>query len=155
MKHKGTETLCKKKTSPSSPSSHPPHPPHPPILLILPILPITHSPFPITNYQLPITNYPLPIMKIDKEQVHKVAHLARLELTPEEEEKFTTQLSSILDYFEQLSELDTSQVKPTTRAIDVSNITRSDKLEPFANLEGIFACAPEQDGEFFRVPKIL
>ncbi|MEY3870187.1 MAG: hypothetical protein RLZZ338_4078, partial [Cyanobacteriota bacterium] len=111
--------------------------------------------FPNPQSPIPITHYPLPIMKIDKEQVHKVAHLARLELTPEEEEKFTTQLSSILDYFEQLSELDTSQVKPTTRAIDVSNITRSDKLEPFANLEGIFACAPEQDGEFFRVPKIL
>ncbi|OCR00464.1 asparaginyl/glutamyl-tRNA amidotransferase subunit C [Oscillatoriales cyanobacterium USR001] len=94
-------------------------------------------------------------MKIDREQVLKVAHLARLELTEIETEQFTTQLSSMLDYFEQLSELDTSDVLPTTRAIDVSNITRSDELEPFTNLEAILASAPDRDGEFFRVPKIM
>ncbi len=94
-------------------------------------------------------------MTIDREQVHKVAHLARLELKPEEEEIFTTQLSSILEYFEQLSELDTETVPPTTRAIDVSNITRDDRLEPFPNREEILSCAPEQDGDFFKVPKIM
>ena len=94
-------------------------------------------------------------MRIDIEQVRKVAHLARLELKPEEEKKFTTQLSSILEYFEQLSELDTEKVAPTTRAIDVSNITRNDSLEPFRNREEILSCAPEQDGDFFRVPKIM
>jgi aspartyl-tRNA(Asn)/glutamyl-tRNA(Gln) amidotransferase subunit C len=92
---------------------------------------------------------------IDREQVHKVAHLARLELTAEEEEKFTTQLSSILDYFEQLSELDTSTVPPTTRAIDVSNITRLDDLQIFPDREDILSCAPDGDGDFFKVPKIL
>ena len=94
-------------------------------------------------------------MTIDREQVHKVAHLARLELQPEEEEIFTTQLSSILEYFQQLSELDTERVAPTTRAIDVSNITREDNLEPFPNREEILSCAPEQDGDFFKVPKIM
>ncbi|GGA15204.1 Asp-tRNA(Asn)/Glu-tRNA(Gln) amidotransferase subunit GatC [Okeania sp. KiyG1] len=92
---------------------------------------------------------------IDSEQVRKVAHLARLKLNSEEEEKFTTQLSSILDYFEQLSELDTEKVRPTTRVIDVSNITRNDNLEEFPNREEILSCAPEQDGDFFRVPKIM
>lgn len=94
-------------------------------------------------------------MIIDNEQVRKVAHLARLKLKPEEEEKFTTQLSSILEYFEQLSELETETVPPTTRAIDVSNITRDDRLEPFPNREEILSCAPEQDGDFFKVPKIM
>lgn len=94
-------------------------------------------------------------MMIDREQVRKVAHLARLELEPEAEEKLTTQLSSILEYFEQLSELDTEKVAPTTRVIDVSNITRDDNLEPFPNREEILACAPEQDGDFFKVPKIM
>ncbi|MEQ8963479.1 MAG: Asp-tRNA(Asn)/Glu-tRNA(Gln) amidotransferase subunit GatC, partial [Coleofasciculus sp. C2-GNP5-27] len=61
---------------------------------------------------------------IDLEQVRKVANLARLELTPEEEEQFLPQLNSILEYFQQLSELDTENVPPTTRAIDVSNVTR-------------------------------
>ncbi|MBO1348387.1 MAG: Asp-tRNA(Asn)/Glu-tRNA(Gln) amidotransferase subunit GatC [Hormoscilla sp. GUM202] len=94
-------------------------------------------------------------MKIDLEQVRKVAHLARLELTADEEEKFTTQLSSILDYFEQLSELDTSDVPPTTRAIDVSNVTRPDELQPDPNRDAILACAPDQDGDFFKVPQII
>ncbi|ADI65609.1 Asp-tRNA(Asn)/Glu-tRNA(Gln) amidotransferase subunit GatC [Trichormus azollae] len=92
---------------------------------------------------------------IDREQVHKVANLARLELTPDEEEKFTTQLGTILEYIEQLSELDVTDVLPTTRAIDVSNITREDKLQPYPDIEAILRSSPEQEGEFFKVPKIL
>ncbi len=92
---------------------------------------------------------------IDREQVHKVANLARLELTPAEEEQFTTQMGSILEYFEQLSELDVSNVQPTTRAIDVSNITRQDELRPYPDREAILSCAPDQDGDFFKVPQIL
>jgi aspartyl-tRNA(Asn)/glutamyl-tRNA(Gln) amidotransferase subunit C len=92
---------------------------------------------------------------LDKEEVRKVAKLARLELTPEEEEQFTGQLNGILDYFEQLSELDTSKVKPTARAIDVSNVTRSDDLQPFGDRENILAASPDRDGEFFKVPKIM
>ena len=92
---------------------------------------------------------------IDREQVHKVALLARLELTPEEEEQFTTQLGSILDYFAQLSELDVTDVQPTTRAIDVSNVTRSDDLQPYGEREAMLTNAPDQEGDFFKVPQIL
>lgn len=92
---------------------------------------------------------------IDREQVRKVAYLARLELPPEQEEQFTTQLGSILDYFEQLSELDVTDVQPTTRAIDVSNVTRPDQLQPYSDREAILRSAPEQEGDFFKVPKIL
>ena len=92
---------------------------------------------------------------IDRDQVHKVALLARLDLTPEEEEQFTTQLGNILDYVEQLSELDVSDVPPTTRAIDVSNVTREDELQPYPERDAILNSAPEQEGEFFKVPKIL
>jgi aspartyl-tRNA(Asn)/glutamyl-tRNA(Gln) amidotransferase subunit C len=92
---------------------------------------------------------------IDREQVLKVAHLARLELTPEEEVQFTTQLNDILDYIQQLSELDVTNVLPTTRAIDISNVTREDELQPYVDREAILNCAPEQEGEFFKVPKIL
>ncbi|WP_138498845.1 Asp-tRNA(Asn)/Glu-tRNA(Gln) amidotransferase subunit GatC [Nostoc sp. PA-18-2419] len=92
---------------------------------------------------------------IDQEQVHKVANLARLELTPEEEEQFTTQLGSILDYIQQLNELNVNEVSPTTRAIDVSNVTRQDELQPYPDRESILNGAPEQEGEFFKVPKIL
>jgi aspartyl-tRNA(Asn)/glutamyl-tRNA(Gln) amidotransferase subunit C len=92
---------------------------------------------------------------IDLEQVRKVALLARLDLSPEEEQQFTGQLSSILEYVEQLSELDTENVEPTTRAIELSNITRADQLETFEDRDTILACAPEREDDFFKVPKIL
>jgi aspartyl-tRNA(Asn)/glutamyl-tRNA(Gln) amidotransferase subunit C len=92
---------------------------------------------------------------IDREEVKRVANLARLKITEEEEVAFTTQLNSILGYFEQLSELDTTDVPPTTRAIELSNITRPDELDPFTDKEALRNAAPEQQGEFFRVPKIL
>ncbi|ALF52209.1 asparaginyl/glutamyl-tRNA amidotransferase subunit C [Nostoc sp. MBR 210] len=92
---------------------------------------------------------------IDRDQVHKVALLARLELTPAEEEQFTTQLGNILEYVEQLSELDVSDVLPTTRAIDVSNVTREDELQPYPDRDAILDSAPEQEGDYFKVPKIL
>jgi aspartyl-tRNA(Asn)/glutamyl-tRNA(Gln) amidotransferase subunit C len=92
---------------------------------------------------------------IDIEQVKKVALLGRLELTTEEESQFSTQLSSILDYFEQLSELDTTDVEPTTRAIEVKNITRLDEQKTYNDREGLLNQAPQRDDDFFRVPKIL
>lgn len=92
---------------------------------------------------------------IDREEVKKVANLARLNITEAEEVAFTTQLNSILEYFDQLSELDTTDVKPTTRAIETSNITRTDTLTPFPAKEELLKAAPEQQGEFFRVPKII
>ena len=92
---------------------------------------------------------------LDREQVHKVALLARLELSPAEEETFSTQLSNILDYFEQLSELDVSDVLPTTRAIDVSNVVRADSLQPYPDREAILNEAPDREGDFFKVPKII
>ncbi len=94
-------------------------------------------------------------MMIDREQVQKVANLARLELKAEEEEQFAAQMSSIFEYFQQLSELDTEDVPPTTRAIDISNVTRLDTLKPYTDRDCMFREAPEQDGDFFRVPKII
>ena len=92
---------------------------------------------------------------IDREEVRKVANLARLNISEAEEAEFTTQLNSILEYFDQLSELDTTDVKPTTRAIETSNITREDRITPFPNKEELLKAAPEQQGDFFRVPKII
>ncbi|MBD2327677.1 MAG: asparaginyl/glutamyl-tRNA amidotransferase subunit C [Alkalinema sp. CACIAM 70d] len=94
-------------------------------------------------------------MSLDREQVHKVATLARLALTPEEEEKFAGQLTSILDYVEQLNELDVADVPPTTRAIDVSNVTRVDVQRAYENREAILSSAPDREDDFFKVPKIV
>jgi len=92
---------------------------------------------------------------IDIDQVRKVASLARLQLSEAEEQQFTGQLNSILDYVQQLDELDTKDVPPTTRAIEVSNITRPDTLETFAEREEILDSAPEREADFFKVPKIM
>jgi aspartyl-tRNA(Asn)/glutamyl-tRNA(Gln) amidotransferase subunit C len=94
-------------------------------------------------------------MIIDQQEVQRVAYLARLEITPEEEQEFTNQLSSILEYFQQLSELDTNDVSPTTRAIDISNITREDWQKVYENRAALLDAAPETEAEFFRVPQIL
>jgi len=94
-------------------------------------------------------------MIIDAAQVRKVALLARLEVPPAQEEHLATQLNSILEYFEQLSELDTDSVLPTTRAIDVSNVTRLDQQEVYPQREEILQQAPLGEGDFFRVPQIL
>ena len=104
--------------------------------------------------RLPVPTLPtLPML--DPAQVHKVALLARLELAPEEEEQYAKQMSGILDYFEQLSELDTDGIEPTTRAIDMSNITRQDNQSSYQNLEGIYEAAPDRETDFFKVPKIM
>ncbi|MBR8831858.1 MAG: Glutamyl-tRNA(Gln) amidotransferase subunit C [Chroococcopsis gigantea SAG 12.99] len=92
---------------------------------------------------------------IDKEEVRKIAHLARLAITPEEETQFSGQLNSILQYFEQLSELDTENVPPTMRAIDVSNITRPDSKIIYEDRSALLDQSPDREGDFFRVPKIL
>ncbi|MGB5592737.1 MAG: Asp-tRNA(Asn)/Glu-tRNA(Gln) amidotransferase subunit GatC [Crocosphaera sp.] len=92
---------------------------------------------------------------LDRQQVQKIAHLARLDITPREEEQFASQLSSILEYFEQLSELDTDNVLPTTRAIELSNITRQDTSQLYTDRESLLKEAPTPEGDFFRVPQIL
>ncbi len=92
---------------------------------------------------------------IDREQVQKVAHLARLELTPEQQEQFSQQLSQILEYVEQLNELDTTDVPPTTRAIEVSNVTREDEINPYVEKEALLEQAPVREDDYFRVPQIL
>ena len=92
---------------------------------------------------------------LDQAEVHKIAHLARLEITPEEEAQFAQQLSAILDYFEQLESLDTTDVVPTTRAIELHNITRPDNQVVYGDRQGLLQNAPEPEGDFFRVPQIL
>ena len=94
-------------------------------------------------------------MSITKDDVAKVANLARLDLSSAEQEEFVPQLNAILDYFEQLQELDTENVEPTTRAIDVQNVTREDELKPYAEIESLLDSAPQREEDFFRVPRIM
>ncbi|HOJ51697.1 MAG TPA: Asp-tRNA(Asn)/Glu-tRNA(Gln) amidotransferase subunit GatC [Syntrophales bacterium] len=94
-------------------------------------------------------------MKISRSEVMYVAHLARLELTDEEAEKFTSQLNDILLYMEKLNSVDTKDVEPMSHAISLHNAFRADKVEPSLANEVSLANAPDSHGEFFRVPKVI
>tara|TARA_Y100001968_G_scaffold50336_1_gene40951 strand:- start:409 stop:702 length:294 start_codon:yes stop_codon:yes gene_type:complete len=93
--------------------------------------------------------------KITSEDVRKVAKLARLELPDNEIVTYATQLQKILDYIEQLEKVETDQVPPTTRAVEVVNVLREDLVETSEIREELLDLAPTREGEFFRVPKIL
>jgi len=94
-------------------------------------------------------------MKISKNEVEHVAHLARLTLTDEELVKMTGQLDNILSYVDKIEELDTSQVVPTSHVFSVSNAFREDvEKESLTQTEAV-RNGPQQDGEMFQVPKII
>jgi aspartyl-tRNA(Asn)/glutamyl-tRNA(Gln) amidotransferase subunit C len=94
-------------------------------------------------------------MKITRKEVEYVAHLARIELGPGQAEEFTGQLGEILGYFEKLEQLDTSQVRPTRHAIDVTNAFREDEVRPSYDADEALQNAPERSEGFFKVPKII
>lgn len=94
-------------------------------------------------------------MKITKEEVERVAHLARLNLSEEELETMTSQLDTILSYVVKLDELDTTGVQPLTHAFSVSNSFREDRVNASLTRDEALANAPCQNGEAFVVPRII
>ena len=93
--------------------------------------------------------------KISKDQVSKVAKLAKLKLNEEQIDKHAVQIEKILDYINQLEKIDTSNVPCTTRAIEVTNVFRSDAKEKYDNKEDILQLAPSRENNFIKVPKII
>ena len=93
--------------------------------------------------------------RIDAEHVRKVAKLARLALTEAEIEEFTGQLGAILQYVEKMNELDTTGVEPLAHCLPISNVFREDRVKPSLGTDVTLANAPQRDGSFFSVPKIL
>jgi len=93
--------------------------------------------------------------RITADDVRKVAKLARLDLPEEKITTYTGQLESILDYVSQLQAVDTTDVPPTTRAVEVVNVTREDGVTPTQVREEILNQAPQREQDFYRVPKIL
>lgn len=94
-------------------------------------------------------------MNISKEEVLKVAQLARLELAEGELEAITGQLDRILGYVAKLGEIDTSDVKPTTHALSIANAFRQDTVSPSLAQEDALANGPRQNGEAFVVPRVI
>ncbi|GLY12262.1 Asp-tRNA(Asn)/Glu-tRNA(Gln) amidotransferase subunit GatC [Bacillus badius] len=93
--------------------------------------------------------------RISEEQVRHVAHLARLAVTDEEVEKFTAQLDSIIQFAEQLNELDTTGVKPTSHVLDMKNVLREDQSKPGLPREEVLKNAPDHEDGQIRVPAII
>ena len=93
--------------------------------------------------------------QISADDARKVAPLARLDLPEEKIATYTGQLESILEYVSQLEGIDTEGVPETTRAVEVTNVTREDGVTPTPVRNEILNQAPQREGDFFRVPKIL
>lgn len=104
-------------------------------------------------------------MSVSEQDVDRVAELADLELTPGEKSRMVRDLNSVLDYFAELNELDTSSVPPMAQVADqVTEGTapetatlhlRPDEIAPSLGREQVMACAPDTDGVFFKVPKVI
>ena len=94
-------------------------------------------------------------MEITKQDVEKVALLARLRVTEDEKAVFATQLSQILTHVEQLNRYDTAGVEPTTTVMGQVNVFRDDVVRPSLPSEKALANAPEREGDGFCVPRIL
>ncbi len=94
-------------------------------------------------------------MRLTPEEVDHVALLARLKLTAQERERFTTQLNSILDHFEQLQQIDTTGVPPMSHAVPMSNVFREDEPAPSLSPEEALSNAPDQARDCFRVPRVI
>ena len=93
--------------------------------------------------------------KLTVDDVRSVAKLARLALDDAQLQKLGSQLESILAYVNKINEVDTTGVEPMAHALPVSNVLRDDTVGPALPLEKVLQNAPEVDGPFFKVPKVI
>ena len=93
--------------------------------------------------------------KITKNEVKKVANLARLELNEDEINNHAEQLEKILEYIKQLEKINTNDVPCTTRAIEVTNIFRKDEKKYSDCIDQLLELGPSREDKYFKVPKII
>ena len=97
----------------------------------------------------------MPESKITLEQVRHVALLARLELSPQDENRLRTDMDEMLAYVDKLNELDTKNVAPTTQVGEAGTPMRDDEVTNRPDADAILANAPSRDRNYFKVPKII
>jgi len=95
------------------------------------------------------------LMKVDKESLAKVAHLARLSIKPEQEEKLQRDMTEILNWVDKLKELDTDGVEPLTHMTNEVNALRSDVAKKTIDTNAGLKNAPDHDDQFFKVPNVM
>ena len=94
-------------------------------------------------------------MKLSNEEVKHIALLARLGLNEDEIEKFKMQLSDILENFEILNQVDTSNLSPTAQSVSLNNVFRADESEPSCTVQDVLANAPQQEDNYFKIQAVL
>lgn len=94
-------------------------------------------------------------MSSEKIDVRYVAKLARLALTDDEVERFGAQLGDLLEHVDALGKLDVSQVAATAQVVESRNVEREDAVRPSLDRETVLEQAPQRQGGFFRVPRII
>ena len=94
-------------------------------------------------------------MSLDRQQVAKIAYLARLSLTDSELDEMTQQLGKIVELVDQMSEVNTDGVEPMVHAIELQNVVQPDEIKPSLPREQALANAPDADEECFRVSAVL
>jgi aspartyl-tRNA(Asn)/glutamyl-tRNA(Gln) amidotransferase subunit C len=94
-------------------------------------------------------------MKIDKDALNKIAHLARLEFDEKDSEKMIQDMNNIISFVEKLNEVNTDGVEPLTTMSHEINALREDELKPHLDHELALKSAPKKDSDYFRVPKVL
>ncbi len=93
--------------------------------------------------------------KINEELIDQLAHLARLEFSPEEKEKILQDLNRILEYIDQLNELNTDDIEPLIYLSPNKSVTREDKVIETLKKSDALSNAPQKDSDYFRVPKVI
>ena len=93
--------------------------------------------------------------EIDAAQVRHVAKLSRIELTDEQVERFGRQLGDVLAYFDKLQQLDTENVEPMAHAVELRNVLADDVPRESLTPDKALSNAPQRDGDFFKVPKVI
>ncbi len=94
-------------------------------------------------------------MRISPAEVRYIARLARLHVAPEEEDRMAEEMGRILTYMEQLNALDTENVPPMSHVLELRNVFREDAVERRLSHDRAMRSAPDSDGEYFRVPKVI
>jgi aspartyl-tRNA(Asn)/glutamyl-tRNA(Gln) amidotransferase subunit C len=94
-------------------------------------------------------------MAVNKQDVEKIAELARLIFSEEELENFTPQMNKILSYMDKLNELNTDNVEPLSHPVEQTNVFREDELRPSISKEDALKNAPSKDENHFKVPKVI
>ncbi len=94
-------------------------------------------------------------MKIDKETLEKIAHLARLEIAEEDVPRMLKDMSKMVSFVEKLKEVNTEGVEPLTTMSHEVNVLREDEVKNQLSKEDVLKNAPDKDDNFFKVPKVL